>query len=301
MDKCCIPHNHRTTLQKRGDVRTEWNAGAISQQNFYNDGWVEFKFLDYKYAIMGLAVHNTSVSPATINYGIYAHINGYLYIYENGIQLSNVGKGLPIHPQYSATDVLRVERSNGVVYYKKNGVVFYTSTIPSSGPLHADCSFLLANATISVTNFMFGLVWTGAQNQDWNEPGNWSLNRVPTSNDQVIINMCSNCPKLSTSVSVGMLQLNSGSVIDLDNHNLSAGAVIINGSTVESSQGHIRSEDFLEIKSSLFKGSITLDKTGGGANNCYGANTFSSEVKVINASNNVWQVATQADNVIENF
>ena len=289
------------TLQKVGNVRTEWNAGAISQQNFYGDGWVEFRFPGYKHAMIGLAEYNTSVNPSTINYAIYGFIDGHLQVFENGVRVPGIGKGQPIHPQYTATDLLRVERKNGVVYYKKNGIVFYTSTKPSSQRLHIDCSFYQANAAIAVINYMFGLVWTGAQNINWDEPGNWNLNRVPTSNDQVAINTCSTCPQLSGSVDVAALQLNSGSVLDLDEYTLTAGTAIINGSSLESDHGKIQAGDFVEIKNSIFRGSITLEKSGGGTNNCYGANTFSPEVRVVNSSTNVWQVATHADNVIEDF
>ena len=290
------------TLQKVGNVRTDWNAGAISQQNFYNDGWVEFRFPSNKYAMMGFGAFNTSVSPSSIKYAIYAHINGYLYVYENGSQLPNIGKYKPIHPQFTATDVLRVERSNGIIYYKKNGVTFYTSTIPSSGPLHVDCSFMLANAAISVINYMFGLEWTGAQNESWNEPGNWNLNRVPTVTDHVIVNACSTCPKLSSPVNVGTLQLNNGSALDLDNHSLTVQtATIINSSKLKSNEGIIRSKDFVEMKNSAFNGGITLEKSGGTLNNCYGGNIFSPKVKILNSSTNTWNVSTQAQNIVKNL
>ena len=149
-------------LEKFGDVQTAWNAGAISQEKFYGDGWVEFKFPVPKYAMMGLGPYNTSVNVSTIHYAIHAHINGYINIYEKGLRLPNVGKGLAIQVTYTANDVLRVERKNGVVYYKKNGNVFYTSTIPSNGPLHIDSSFYQALSAISVSNYMLGLIWTGA-------------------------------------------------------------------------------------------------------------------------------------------
>jgi hypothetical protein len=240
------------------------------------------------------------VSPSTIHYAIYAHINNYIYIYEKGNQRPEVGKYSPIHILYSATDVFRVERKNGVVYYKKNGVTFYTSTVPSSGPLHSDCSFYQARAAIAVTNYMFGLIWTGAVNELWDEPGNWNLNRVPTAGDQVVVNACSTCPKLSSPVNVAALQLNSGSKIGLGGYPLTVGIVTtIIGSSMESSGGKIQSTDFVEVKDSVFKGAVTLEKTGGTENNCYGGNTFSPELKIINSSNENWQVSAQEENFIK--
>jgi hypothetical protein len=289
-------------LEKRGDVRTEWNAGAISQEKFYGDGWVEFKFLVPKYAMMGLGPYNTSVNVSTIHYAIHAHINGYINIYEKGVRLPNVGKGLAIHVAYTANDIFRVERKNGVVYYKKNGNVFYTSTIPSNGPLHIDSSFYQALSAISVSNYMLGLIWTGAQNEDWNEPGNWNLNRVPTAGDQVTINSCSTCPKLENGVTVSALLLNSGSKIDLGNHTLSVGTVSsLSGGNIESAEGKIAAADFIEIKNCSFKGSIVLEKTGGVANACYGGNLFSPELKILNSSGQAWEIASQANNEVKQF
>lgn len=179
------------TLQKVSNVSTAWNAGAISQENFYADGWIEFRFPANKYAVMGLSPHNTSASLSTIKYGIHAHINGYIYVYENGQELTNIGKYRAIQLKFTATDKLRVERVGSTIHYKKNGVVFYTSTKPSTGPLHVDCSFNLASSIITVTDYMFGVVWTGAVNDNWNEPGNWNVNRVPMPTDQAIVNECS--------------------------------------------------------------------------------------------------------------
>lgn len=289
-------------LEKVANIQTAWNAGAISQQHTYSDGWVEFKFPEYKYAVMGLAQYNTSVNVTTVTYGIYAHINGYIYIYENGNRRAEVGKYSPIHPTYLPTDIFRVERIGNSVYYKKNGSVFYTSAIPSNGPLYVDCSFNMSRAAVVIHAYTFGIVWTGAVNENWNEPANWNLNRVPALGDQVIINSCTTCPTLQENASIGALQLTTGSSLNLSNHDLTVATVSsLNASELQSEKGKISSRDFMEIKNSQFNGSVVLEKTGGTLNTCYGGNKFSPEVKIINSSANEWEVAGQVENLIKTF
>jgi hypothetical protein len=286
------------TLEKTAE-KTDWIAGAISQEYSFRDCWIEFKFPISKYALMGLSVYNTSLGFASINFGIYSHINGSAYIYENGVRITYPGTSTNVTTPYTANDVFRVERKNGVIYYKKNGTLFYTSLVSSNSPLYADCAFLQHRAAITVTGYMFGLVWTGAANSDWNDPANWNLNRIPALEDQVVVNACSICPKLNDPVAIGALQLNNGSKIDIGGYTLTVEmASSISGSSVESSEGKIVSADFVEVKNSEFKGSVVLEKTGGSANTCYGGNTFSPALKFVNTSTNAWQVASQDDNVI---
>ena len=39
--------------------------------------------------------------------------------------------------------------------------------------------------------------------------------------------------------------------------------------------GQIKASDYVQIKDSMFQGVLTLEKNGGGMNNCYGGNAFS--------------------------
>lgn len=142
-----------------------------------------------------------------------------------------------------------------------------------------------------------GIMWTGAVNEDWNQAANWSLNRIPSSTDHVIVNLCTTCPRLSNAVDVGSLQLNAGSKIVLGNHTLAVLAIsYLNETTIESEQGKLSSVDFSELKSSTFKGAVILEKTGGAENTSYGGNT---EVKIINSSSSAWQISGQSNNLIK--
>ena len=147
--------------------------------------------------------------------------------------------------------------------------------------------------------YMPGLVWTGAVNEAWNQAGNWNLNRVPLPEDHVIINSCTTCPVLNQSVFIAGLKMTSGGKLNVENYTVSiAEASHVTSAEIISNSGMLKARDFDEIKSSTFTGSVTLEKTGGGNNRCFGGNTFSPELKISNLSNHDFQLATQADNVI---
>ena len=144
------------------------------------------------------------------------------------------------------------------------------------------------------------LTWTGAINNQWDLPANWNLNRIPTPSDHVLVNTCVTCPALSNSVTIAGLKLNNGSSLNLQNNSIAVtGTSYLDGTRITSNIGALKTADFAEIKNSTFSGSITLEKTGGSINSCYGGNAFSPEVKILNLSNSNLEVASQASNVIQ--
>lgn len=166
--------------------------------------------------------------------------------------------------------------------------------------------FALTDAQLSNGYYTIGyapsLIWTGALNEQWELPGNWNLNRVPTNAEHVFVNACTICPRLNSAVTIGGLQLNTGSALNLGSYNLSvSGTVFLNETKTASTQGVIKATDFAEIKNSIFTGSVTLEKTGGSDNHCYGGNTFSPELKIVNSSNSNWEVSSQSNNVVKTF
>jgi len=113
---------------------TGWNSGAASVQTISGNGAVEFTAVSTDtYRMLGLSNSNASASYDTIGYAIYLRTDGTLSVYENGTHRGRFGT-------YQSTDVLRVERSGSNVVYKRNGAVFYTSTVPSTGTLLADAA-----------------------------------------------------------------------------------------------------------------------------------------------------------------
>ena len=113
---------------------TGWNSGAASVQTIPGDGAVEFSAVTTDtYRMLGLSNSNASAAYDTIGYAIYLRIDGTLSVYENGTHRGRFGT-------YQGDDVLRVERSGSTVVYRRNGAIFYTSTVPSTGALLADAA-----------------------------------------------------------------------------------------------------------------------------------------------------------------
>ncbi|HMS66510.1 MAG TPA: fibronectin type III domain-containing protein [Saprospiraceae bacterium] len=133
-----------------------WNAGAASNETIptnYN-GYVEWTIVNTVNSLMlGLSSVNASSSFNTINYGSYAagtanpaHFNiARLQAWENGTHPTATT------PEYffAVGDVIRVERIGSQISYKKNGTVYYTSLIPSFGPLLVDLSLWNTGASVS--------------------------------------------------------------------------------------------------------------------------------------------------------
>lgn len=120
-----------------------WNAGASSLQSITEgDGFVQFTTGEInKSKAAGLAVGDSNQSLADIDYSIRLDGNGNIYVDELGVNKGTFGT-------YAADDVFRVEVLDGKVRYKRNEVVFYTSSTPASYPLLLDTSLYHTGATL---------------------------------------------------------------------------------------------------------------------------------------------------------
>ncbi|HPN55644.1 MAG TPA: fibronectin type III domain-containing protein, partial [Candidatus Omnitrophota bacterium] len=122
---------------------TGWgNGGAASGQTISADGWVEFGAVEIDtYRMCGLSDSNLDAHYTSIDYAVYLY-NGAVYAFENGTNKGSFGA-------YQSGDRFRVERTGSTVVYKKNGVVFYTSTVASSGTLMADAAVYTVGGTVA--------------------------------------------------------------------------------------------------------------------------------------------------------
>jgi len=135
-----------TTITKTGGANGVWDEGASSLQNVVRGGYIEFRAGETNtHKMMGLNSDPTSNhSYSSIDYAMYPHGSGaMIQVYESGNyrgQFTN----------YVTGDILRVEwTSNDQIVYKKNGVVFYTSTVAPSGVLYGDLSLYHSNASFT--------------------------------------------------------------------------------------------------------------------------------------------------------
>ena len=130
------------SLTKTGTVTT-WDTGA-SSTNVIRDGYayVEFTMPDLSHRVMaGLGNADSGVDYTDVDYGIHPAA-GYFHVFEAGAYRGQFGS-------YAAGDRFRVEVQYGVVRYRHNGAVFYTSTVPPKYPLRADVSLYEPGTTIS--------------------------------------------------------------------------------------------------------------------------------------------------------
>jgi len=110
--------------------------GSGSSQHFDGNGYLEFKvpysFRNDVSLSIGIGVHEFPYSNYPTSQIGYALVLGATRtIQESGTTVfSNV--------TLSSRDLIRIERVGSTIYYKKNGVIFYTSNNKSSGSLYPD-------------------------------------------------------------------------------------------------------------------------------------------------------------------
>lgn len=119
---------------------TSWgNAGASSRQSLESDGFVEFTASGI--AMLGLSKGDSNQDYTDIDFAVFVW-SGTLYVYEAGSNRGSFGS-------VGSADKLRVEAADGVVRYRKNGVVFYTSTLAAGFPLLVDAALNSTGSTLT--------------------------------------------------------------------------------------------------------------------------------------------------------
>ncbi len=120
-----------------------WDSGASSSQSFTGAGYAQTVLAETNtHRMFGLSDADTDASTLSLDYAVFVRADGLLDVYEGGAFRGEF-------TTYTTGDTLRIERlANGQVVYKKNGTVFYTSTIVSMAELHVDTSFYSPGATL---------------------------------------------------------------------------------------------------------------------------------------------------------
>jgi hypothetical protein len=115
------------------DHQVGWTGGARAIRNLPSSGRVEFKApLQTTGAVAGLNDIDADAGYQNIEHAWYVS-NGVAKVVESGFIRFN-------HGAFAAGDLFAVERISGVVRYKVNGTVVYTSLVPSAGPVIFDAS-----------------------------------------------------------------------------------------------------------------------------------------------------------------
>ncbi len=123
---------------------TGWgNAGASSLQSLESAGFVEFVATETDtWRMLGLSKGDSDQNYPDIDFGLGLGFDVLIHVYEQGSPRGTFGS-------YATGDRFRIEVGGGVVRYRKNGVVFYTSPLAPQFPLLVDAALYDSGATLS--------------------------------------------------------------------------------------------------------------------------------------------------------
>jgi hypothetical protein len=119
---------------------TAWgNSGASSFQNLESNGFVEFSATGS--VMLGLSKGDTDQGFSDIDFALFIS-SGTLQVYEAGSSRGSFGS-------VTTSDRFRVEVADGLVRYRKNGVVIYTSLVAARFPLLVDAALNSNGGTLT--------------------------------------------------------------------------------------------------------------------------------------------------------
>lgn len=126
------------------DQNLGWNAGAISVGSISGSGTYTLSVGPQSEGVVaGLSNSGAGNGYAEINYGLY-FTHGAALVYEAGVQKTTAFVA-------GATDSFTITRVASSVAYYRNGVLLYTSAVPSTGVLVADTSMYAGGDTITAS------------------------------------------------------------------------------------------------------------------------------------------------------
>ncbi|MCF6237243.1 MAG: hypothetical protein L3J79_00250, partial [Candidatus Marinimicrobia bacterium] len=136
-----------STLTKTDGVDGNWDSDGVSTKTIAGDGGVKFKISPTNKAVyIGLALSNADRDNNHLEYSIKGTSTATIRVVELGVEKLNNGN-------FSASDIFEIKRTGTVVTYLKNGLVIYTSTVPSSGDLLVDTSFRHIGASLNSVRY----------------------------------------------------------------------------------------------------------------------------------------------------
>jgi hypothetical protein len=120
------------------------NSGAITRDEIASgDGYIEFSTAEASLGkSFGLAHGDTDQNYTDIDFAFQLRATGEIYVFEGAAQRGLFGT-------YAAGDVFRIDITSGVVTYKQNGVLLYTSATAPIYPLVGDAALYHTGATIT--------------------------------------------------------------------------------------------------------------------------------------------------------
>ncbi len=126
------------------------NAGCVSSETLPagEDGWVEMRAEETnKSRMIGLAATNVNTGTS-IQYALELNSNGKIYVWENGVQGTDLGL-------YTTGAIVRVSREANMVKYYVDNLLKATSSTSSTGSLMADVALNENGSTIKGLRLSF--------------------------------------------------------------------------------------------------------------------------------------------------
>lgn len=112
-----------------------YDVDAISSKGLPGDGVFRFRFAQVDKALVaGFSSTNPDAGFGSIRHGLGLSAGGVAGVWESGVQVPGVSVS------FTAADVFSIRRSGSVVTYAKNGTVFHTSAVASTGFVFVDCA-----------------------------------------------------------------------------------------------------------------------------------------------------------------
>ena len=240
-----------------GDTTTEENISSLTANRYY---------ICQLTCNAGGTTSTTPEKQITVTNVTASAANGGPYIASQTLYLSSLPNGEATYNWSGPAGFTNNTQNPSVANTTVAEGGIYTVTVTNT----IGCS-ATASTTVVITN-PGATTWTGSIDTNWNVAGNWSPAVVPNScSNNVIIPLTTNQPVISTAVSIGNLQLSSGTRLTL-------------GST-------------LNICGNITGGSSTATITGSGTINLQGTAPQSisgtTAVNIITINNNAG-VAVQA-------
>jgi hypothetical protein len=131
-----------------------WDTQGYSTQNYTSGCLLKFKFTTInKKTMIGLnSDPTTDANFTSIDYALYSNESGGLLIYESGVQASYTGS-------VDTIATYEIEYAGRYIYYRKNGVTFFSTPTTSGRTFYVDSSLFTIGS--GANSIQFGTVVSG--------------------------------------------------------------------------------------------------------------------------------------------
>lgn len=126
-----------------------YDADAVGSVRILEDGKVTFRAVAGSHVLLGFNISNNSRDYADLDYAWHPRSTGLLGIWEGSTKIMEAGTWTP-------STVLTIQRIGDQIFYLKDNVLVYTSTVKTRQPLIVDTAFMLVGSQVSEARYVTG-------------------------------------------------------------------------------------------------------------------------------------------------